>query len=147
MREQKLEVGEEYGDEFKGTYIFKEMFWAKKNRIIQKYTQYSGVTGEVVKSDYIAIQAESIMGSLHCQPANKPISLERLLSETEGIPGELGERFARIVESLNSVGKADLRFLLAQLSEKDRTELLQSLGYAKSSVGHLTSLPDNRPKQ
>ncbi len=146
MKELKIEVGDEFGEEFKGTYTFKEMFWAKKNRIIQRHTQYSGVTGEVVKSDYIAIQAESIMGSLHGQPASKPISLERLLSEDNGIPSELGERFARIVESLNSVGKADVRFLLTQLSEKDRTELLQSLGYAKNSDGHQPSSQSNPPK-
>ncbi|MBC7129855.1 hypothetical protein H5T51_01365, partial [Candidatus Bathyarchaeota archaeon] len=81
MHTETVEIGEEYGPEFKGKYVFQEITWARRNRIIQKYTKYSPITGQVISSDNLAIQAELIVASLKEQPEHKPISLERLLSD------------------------------------------------------------------
>jgi len=58
------------------------------------------VTGQIVSSDLPAIQAETIWASLKEQPANKPITLERLLDEENGVPIELGELFSIVVNRL-----------------------------------------------
>ena len=89
------------------------------------------MSGEVESSDFIAIQAETIIASMHGQPASKPLTLEKLLSEEEGIPIELGEIFSKAVNSLNGMGHEDLRFLLEQLDEESRIRLLSSFGYVK----------------
>ena len=132
MRTETIELKDEFGEEFAGKYVFKEITWAKRNRIIQRHTRYSKLSGEVESSDFVAIQAETIMASLHGQPESQPISLERLLSEEDGVPNDLGELFGKIANKLNNLGHRDLRFLLGQLSETDLTQLLQSLGYVKS---------------
>ncbi len=147
MRTAALEVGTEYGVEYLGKYVFQELTWAKRSRIIQKHTRYHPVTGRVLESDFIAIQAETILASMHGQPASKPISLEKLLGEDDGIPIELGEVFSKVVNSLNGMGHEDLHFLLEQLDEESRTRLLSSFGYVKPSGGLQPSLVSSQPEQ
>lgn len=135
MRTERLELDDRFGKEFAGGYVFSEITWAKRSRICQKHTKYSKMTGQVESSDFVAIQAESIWASLKQQPESRPMTLEKLLSEEEGIPIELGELFSKVVNRLNGVSHDELRFLLEQLSEENRTQLLASLGYVKSSAG------------
>jgi hypothetical protein len=144
LKTERLEIDGRFGEEYNGTYTFAEITWAKRNRIIQKHTKYSRLSGEVESSDFIAIQAETIIASMHGQPAAKPITLEKLLSEEEGIPIELGEIFSKAVNSLNGMGHEDLRFLLEQLDEESRIRLLSSFGFVKVSGGLQQSLPSSQ---
>lgn len=135
VKKDSVVVDNRFGEEFKGRYVFQEITWAKRSRIIQKHTKYHPVTGQVVKSDYVSIQAETVWASLKEQPQTKPLSLERLLSEEEGVPVQLGELLAHTVNKLCGVTHSDLRFLLEQLSEESRTRLFQSFGFVKNSAG------------
>ena len=103
MKTETVEVDERFGKEYAGRYVFQEITWAKRNRILQKYTRYNAQTGTVITTDYVAIQAETIWASLKQQPENKPITLEKLLSEDEGVPIGLGELLSRITNKLNTV--------------------------------------------
>jgi dihydroxyacetone kinase-like predicted kinase len=104
MRRETIEIDERLGKEYAGKYVFQEITWAKRNRILQKYTKYNPQTGSVVTTDYVAIQAETILASLKQQPESKPMTLEKLLSEDEdGVPIELGELLSKIVNKLNAV--------------------------------------------
>lgn len=104
MRTEVLEIDKRFGEEYAGRYVFSEISWAKRSRIIQKHTKYHPVTGQVVSSDYVAIQAETIWASLKEQPANKPVTLEKLLSESEdGVPVELGELFSQTANKLCNI--------------------------------------------
>jgi hypothetical protein len=147
MRTETVVIGEEFGNEYAGRYVFREISWAKRNRIIQKYTRYSQQTGQVVLSDYVAIQAETIMASLKEQPPNKPITLEKLLSEENGVPIALGEFFSQIVNRLNNVSLEETAFLSEPSDAKNQTKCLQSSASAKSSGGHQSSLQNSQPRQ
>jgi hypothetical protein len=68
MQTQTLQIGTEYGTQYTGTYVFGEITWAKRSRIIQKHTRYHPITGQVQSSDFIAIQAETIWAALKQQP-------------------------------------------------------------------------------
>jgi predicted polyphosphate/ATP-dependent NAD kinase len=104
MKKEIVEIDERYGKEYAGKYVFQEITWAKRNRILQKYTKYNPQTGVVVTADYVAIQAETVYASLVEQPQNKPITLEKLLSEGEdGILIALGELLSRIANKLSIV--------------------------------------------
>ena len=103
MRTESVEVDERFGKEYAGHYVFQEITWAKRNRILQKYTRYNPQTGLMITTDYVAIQAETIMASLKQQPENKPITLEKLLGEEEGVPIGLGELLSKIANKLNAV--------------------------------------------
>jgi hypothetical protein len=104
VKTEVLDVNERFGKEFAGKYTFTELSWAKRSRIIQKHTKYHPLTGQVVSSDFIAIQAETIWASLKEQPQTNPITLEKLLSEHEdGIPIALGELLSKVVNRLNVV--------------------------------------------
>jgi hypothetical protein len=146
LKSETLDLDERFGKEYAGHYVFSEITWAKRNRIIQKYTKYSRFTGQVESSDFVAIQAETIMASLREQPQNKPITLEKLLGETEGVPIDLGELFSKVVNKLCNVSKEDSAFLLEQSEDKSQTKPSQSSGYAKSSDGPQTSSQDNQQK-
>jgi hypothetical protein len=147
VKTEKLEIDGRFGEEYRGTYSFAEITWAKRNRIIQKHTKYNKLSGDVENSDFIAIQAETIIASMHGQPQSHPITLEKLLGEENGVPIELGELFSKVVNKLNGMSREDLRFLLEQLDEESRTALLSSLGYAKPSDGHPQSSQSSQPEQ
>ncbi len=146
MRNEVLELDERFGEEFKGRYVFQEITWAKRSRIIQKYTRYNEISGQVVSSDYIAIQAETIWASLKEQPQHKPISLEKLLSEDDGVPIGLGELFSQIVTKLCSLTVEEHRFLSELSEEKSQTPSSQNSASAKSSGGHQLKSPSNQRK-
>lgn len=100
MRTEIIEIDERFGKEYAGRYVFREITWMKRSRIITKYTRYHPQTGQVTSSDLPAIQAETIWAALKEQPASNPITLERLLDEENGIPIELGELFSSVVNRL-----------------------------------------------
>jgi len=147
MRTETVEIGDEFGEEYKGKYVFSEISWAKRSRIIQRQTKYSQVTGQVVSSDYVAIQAETILASLKEQPENKPISLQKLLSEEDGIPVGLGELFSQIANRLNSLTVQESRFLSEQSEDRNLTQKSRSTGSAKSSGGPQRSSECSRRKR
>jgi hypothetical protein len=147
MRTETVELDERYGEEYKGKYVFGEISWAKRSRIIQKHTKYHAMTGQVERSDFIAIQAETIWASLKQQPQNKPITLEKLLSEEEGIPISLGELFSQIANRLCGITPDEQRFLSEPSDEESRTQPSQSSGSAKNSDGTLSSSVGSQQKQ
>ena len=146
MKTETLDLDERFGKEYAGHYVFGEITWAKRNRIIQKYTKYSRISGQVETSDFLAIQAETIMASLKEQPENKPIALEKLLSETDGVPIELGELLSKVVNRLCNVSKEETAFLSGQSEEKSQTKPSPSSDSAKSSDGPSSSCADNQLK-
>jgi hypothetical protein len=93
LKTETIEVDDRFGEEYKGKYVFQEISWAKRSRIIQKHTRYHPVTGQVISSDYVAIQAETTWASL--TEHSKAVTLEKLLSEKEGIPIGLGELLSK----------------------------------------------------
>ena len=100
MRTEVVELDARFGKEYAGRYVFSEITWAKRSRIITKHTKYHPVTGAVLSSALVSIQAETIWASLKEQPPHKPIRLEKLMSEEDGIPVELGEFLSGIVNKL-----------------------------------------------
>jgi len=147
MRTEILELDNRFGEEFKGKYVFQEISWAKRSRIIQRHTKYSQITGQVISSDYVAIQAETIFASLKNQPEHKPVTLEKLLSEENGIPVGLGELFSQIANRLNSLTVQESRFLSEQSEERSLTQNLRSTVSAKSSGGPQRSSEGSQQKQ
>jgi len=146
MRTEVLKLDESFGKEFAGRYIFQEISWAKRSRIIQKHTKYHPISGQVASSDYIAIQAETIWASLKEQPPHKPITLEKLLNEEEGVPIGLGELFSQIVNKLNGLNVDETAFLSVQSEDKNQTRSSQTSASAKSSAGHQTNSHNSQQK-
>ena len=113
--------------------MFQEITWAKRSRIIQKHTKYHPVTGQVASSDFVAIQAETIWASLRDQPANKPITLGKLLGEEEGIPVELGEFLSKTANKLCGITLDEQRFLSEQSDVEKPIQHSLSSDSAKNS--------------
>ncbi|MEM2118865.1 MAG: hypothetical protein QW840_01945 [Candidatus Bathyarchaeia archaeon] len=146
MRTESIELDDRFGSEYAGRYVLGEITWAKRSRIIQKHTKYHPLTGQVVSSDFIAIQAETIWASLREQPLHKPVTLEKLLGEEDGIPIGLGELLSQVANRLNSVTQEENCFLLGQSEGKSQTSCLPISDSAKSSVGHRVSSLNSQPK-
>jgi len=147
MQKEEIEINERFGKEYAGRYVFQEITWAKRSRIIQKHTKYHPITGQVRSSDYIAVQAETIWASLKEQPENKPLTLEKLLSEDDGIPVGLGELFSQIVNKLCGITVDETRFLSEPSEEENPTRQSQTSDSAKNSGGLQTSSKNSQPKQ
>ena len=146
MRRENLSLGTEYGAEYAGKYVFQELTWAKRSRIIQKHTRYHPVSGQVISSDFIAIQAETIWTSLKEQPLHTPITLERLLGEENGISIPLGELFSKIVNDLCAMTREETAFLSAPSDARNHTQPSQTSASAEDSGGPQTSSQNNQPE-
>jgi hypothetical protein len=142
-----LILDERFGKEYAGRYVFGAITWAKRSRIIQKHTKYSKTTGQVECSDLVAIQAETVIASLKEQPENKPVTLEKLLDETEGIPVDLGELLGNTANRLCNVSKEETVFLSEQSGEKSQTQSSPSSDCAKNSDGPPASLETNQQEK
>jgi len=146
MRREEIELDNRFGEQYAGRYVFREMTWAKRSRIIQKHTKYHSITGQVVNSDFVAVQAETIWASLKDQPANKPITLEKLLGEEDGIPIELGELFSKIANKLCGITPEEQRFLSEPSDEASLTQRSQSTDSAKSSTNSRVKSEGSQPR-
>jgi len=146
MRRESIEVDAEYGAEYAGSYVFQEITWAKRSRIIQKHTRYHPLSGQVLSSDFIAIQAETIWASLKEQPPTAPLTLEKLLSEDDGVPIALGELFSKVVNDLCAVTREETAFLSAPSDAKNPTQPSPSSDCARNSGGPPTNSPSSPPK-
>ena len=147
MRREIINIGTEYGGEYDGKYVFQELTWAKRSRIIQKHTKYHSITGQVINSDFIAIQEETIWASLKEQPPNQPLTLEKLLGEENGISIALGELLSKIVNNLCSLSREETAFLSEPSDAKNPTPPSQTSASAENSVGHQPNLPNNPQEQ
>ena len=148
MRTEVLEVQKRFGEEYAGHYVFTEISWARRSRIIQKHTKYHPISGQIARADYVAIQAETIWASIREQPPHKPITLEKLLTESEeGIPVELGELFSQVVNRLNNVALDETRFLSEPSEDRNLIQQSQNSASARNSTGHQNSSKDNRQEQ
>jgi len=146
MRTEILDIDERFGKDYVGRYVFREISWAKRSRIIQKHTRYHPTSGQVVNSDYIAIQAETILASLKEQPENKPVTLEKLLSEEDGVPIGLGELFSQMVNRLCGTAQDETVFLSEPSEDKSPTQPSPTSASAKNSAGPQTNSQNNQPK-
>jgi len=142
MRREVIELDNRFGEQYAGRYVFQEITWAKRSRIIQKWTKYHHITGQVINSDFVAIQAETIFASLREQPNSKPISLGKLLGEEDGIPIELGELFSKVANKLCGITPDEQRFLSEPSEEASPTQRSPSTDSAKN----LTSCPAKSEK-
>ena len=147
MRIETINLGSEYGEEYAGKYVFQELTWARRSRIIQKHTRYHPLSGQVVSSDFIAIQAETIWAALKEQPPHEPITLEKLLGEEDGVPIALGELFSKIVNDLCAMSREETAFLSVQSDANSRTPQSRISDSAKSSGGLQPSSAGNQPAQ
>ncbi len=146
MRKQTITLGDEYGAQYAGKYVFQEITWAKRSRIIQKHTKYHPLTGQVQNSDFIAIQAETIWAALKEQPEANPITLEGLLGEENGVPIPLGELFSQVVNGLCALTREETSFLSEPSDAKNPTPPSPTSDFAKNSAGHLQNSQNNQPK-
>ena len=146
MRTEKLEIGTEYGNEYSGRYVFQELTWAKRSRIIQKHTRYHTTTGQMLSSDFIAIQAETIWASLKEQPLNQPITLERLIAEENGIPIPLGELLSKIANNLCALTREETAFLSAPSDARNPTQQSPTSDCARNSGGPQPNSQGNQPE-
>jgi hypothetical protein len=147
LKTEVVEIDERFGQEYAGRYKFVEISWSKRSRIIQRHTKYSQLTGQVVNSDYVSVQAETIWASLKEQPPGKPVSLEKLLSEEEnGVPIGIGELFSQIVNRLNNLNLEETVFLSEQSEDKNPIRLSPTSDCAKNSAGHQNS-SDSNPRK
>jgi len=146
VRTEVLELNERFGKQYAGRYVFSEITWAKRSRIIQKYTKYHPISGQVVSSDFIAIQAETIWASLKEQPSHKPLTLEKLLADDDGVPIGLGELFSQTVNRLNSLSTDETSFLSEPSEDKSQTPQSPNTDCAKSSENCQAKSEENQPK-
>jgi hypothetical protein len=147
MKNQTLDLDERFGAEYAGHYVFSEITWAKRSRIIQKHTTYHSMSGKVEKSDFVAIQAETIWAALRTQPETHPLTLDKLQGETEGVPVQLGELLSKVVNKICGLTNDETDFLSSPSDARALTQQLPTTASAKNSDGPQPNSPSNPSEQ
>ncbi len=147
MRTETVELEDQFGKEYAGKYVFSDITWARRSRIIQKHTRYHSLTGQILGSDFTAIQAETIWASLREQPTHKPITLEKLLGEEDGIPIELGELLSKVANKLCGITADEQRFLSEPSEDASLIQRSPNSDSARSSAGLQHSSEGSQPKR
>jgi len=104
-RRKEIELGEQFGKEYKGKYIFAGISWGISNRITAECTKINPVTRQSI-INLKELQARMLMATLIEKP--KIITMEHLLDETnKGLPIALGEVLMTVADSVNGYSAKD----------------------------------------
>jgi len=98
--EVKDKVGDEYGKQYKGEYVYKSISWGKQNAITERCTVFLSSGGSRINLK--RLQAMLVLATLRNCP--KVITLSHLVDESDnGIPSGLGSRIMKLVDKVNSI--------------------------------------------
>jgi len=104
-RRKEIELGEQFGKEYKGKYIFAGISWGISNRLTAECTKVNPVTRQSIVN-LKELQAKMLMATLIEKP--KVITLEHLMDETsKGLPTVLGELLMSIADKVNGYSVED----------------------------------------
>lgn len=101
---KEIKLDERFGKEYSGKYVFESITWGRSNEITSECTSVNPLTKQS-KVDLRRLQALMLDASMVERP--KAITLEKLLSETDGIPMSLGELLMSAADYVNGFGNKE----------------------------------------
>jgi len=104
----KDKVGDEYGKQYKGEYVYKSISWGKQNSITERCTVFLSSGGS--KINLKRLQAMLVLATLRQSP--KVITLSHLMDESDnGLPVGLGSRIMKLVDQVNGLQSEEVKNL------------------------------------
>ncbi len=128
MQKQTAIVDKRFGDEFEGTYEFRQVTQGEYERVL---IGYMDALGKVAKQDVLKVNREMLWTGLTQQPENKPLSKDRVVQGQ--LPYGLSLRLQEAYDKVNGLSVEEERFLPSPSERSDPTQGSPS----SSSVGNL----------
>ena len=104
--EKELKLDEQFGKQFKGTYVFKAISWAVSNRITSECTQLNPITRQT-SIDLKKLQAMTLDASMVKRPSNVTLTMLEDENTETGLPLALGELLMAMADKVNGYGQED----------------------------------------
>ncbi len=101
---KEIILKDEFGKEYSGKYTFESISWGKSNQITSDCTSINSATKQS-KVDLKRMQALMLDASMTERPST--ITLNKLLSEKDGIPMALGELLMSVADYVNGYGEKE----------------------------------------
>jgi hypothetical protein len=130
----KFQVDKRFGDEYEGAYELRQVTQGEYEDVV---LEYMDAAGHISRKDLLKVSRKMLWCSLVCQPANNPLTLERLLRAD--IPHGFATKLQNAYDEENGITPDERRFLSEPLEEISPTQESLSSPSAKSSDGPQTS--------
>ncbi len=130
MQKETVQIDNRFGDEFEGTYEFRQVTQGEYERVL---VSYMDALGKVAKQDVLKVNREMLWTGLTRQPDGKPLSRDRVVQGQ--LPYGLSVKLQEAYDKVNGLAFDEQRFLSSPSDESDLTQGSPSLSSVKSSDG------------
>ncbi len=127
---ESVKIDKRFGDEFEGTYEFRQITQYEYERVLLSYMD---ALGKVPKQDVLKVQREVMWVSLVSQPPNQPLNKNRAVQGQ--LPYGLSVKLNDAYNKVNGMEPEEQRFLSSQSDENSPTQDSQSSSSANASDG------------
>jgi hypothetical protein len=117
MPKQTAIVDKRFGDEFEGTYEFRQVTQGEYERVL---IGYMDALGKVAKQDVLKVNREMLWTGLTKQPENKPLSKDRVVQGQ--LPYGLSLRLQEAYDRVNGLSIEEERFLPSPSSKNEPSQ-------------------------
>jgi hypothetical protein len=116
MPKQTAIVDKRFGEEFKGTYEFRQVTQGEYERVL---IGYMDALGKVAKQDVLKVNREMLWTGLTKQPESKPLTKDRVVQGQ--LPYGLSLRLQEAYDRVNGLSSEEERFLPSPSSTNDQS--------------------------
>jgi hypothetical protein len=130
MQKQTAVVDKRFGDEFEGTYEFRQVTQGEYERVL---IGYMDALGKVAKQDVLKVNREMLWTGLIKQPESKPLTKDRVVQGQ--LPYGLSLRLQEAYDRENGLSIEEERFLPLPSSKNEPSQGSPSFTSAENSDG------------
>jgi len=116
METARIEINKRFGEEFRGIYEFRQVTQGEYERVL---VGYMDALGKIAKQDILKVNREMLWIALVKQPANKPLSRDRVVQGQ--LPYGLSIKLQGAYDRVNGIEAEEQRFLSEQLGSANQT--------------------------
>jgi hypothetical protein len=134
METATVKIDKRFGKEFEGSYVFRQVTQGEYERVL---VGYMDALGKIAKQDILKVNREMLWIALVIQPANKPLTKDRVVQGQ--LPYGLGIKLQGAYDKVNGLEAEEQRFLSERSEEANQTLNFQSSSSASVSDGQKLS--------
>jgi hypothetical protein len=106
METATIEIDKRFGEEFEGSYKFRQVTQGEYERVL---VSYMDALGKIAKQDVLKVNREMLWIALVKQPENKPLSKDRVVQGQ--LPYGLSIKLQGAYDKVNGIEAEEQRFL------------------------------------
>jgi hypothetical protein len=134
METAAIKIDKRFGEEFEGSYTFRQVTQGEYERVL---VSFMDALGKIAKQDILKVNREMLWIALVKQPENEPLTKDRVVQGQ--LPYGLSIKLQAAYDRVNGIEAEEQRFLSEQSGEANPTRGSPSSSSASGSDGQKQS--------